>query len=212
MRDVLVGLLRGVGGLVWGWRLGLGTGGKVLARPWWCPWLLGVLAALVLPGALLAPAQASTDEPVTFTIAFTNEVDSFNPFLGIEAESYEMWALTYDYLVGYSMKDMSPEPALATEWETSDDGLTWTFTLRDDVTFSDGEPLTSADVAYTFGRVLDGGPEAASWSSYLKGVESVDTPDDTTVVLTLKEPNAVLPLLPIPIVPEHVWENVRRTR
>ena len=119
-----------------------------------------------------------------------------------------MWALTYDYLVGYSMKDMSPEPALATEWETSDDGLTWTFTLRDDVTFSDGEPLTSADVAYTFGRILDGGPEAATWSSYLNGVESVDTPDDTTVVLTLKEPNAVLPLLPIPIVPEHVWENI----
>ena len=39
-----------------------------------------------------------------------------------------MWALTYDYLIGYSMKDMSPQPALATEWETSDDGLTWTFT------------------------------------------------------------------------------------
>ena len=208
VRHVLVGLLRGdrraAGGAIG--RLGHRRQGTRLALA--VPVVAGVLAALVLPGAALAPAQASTDEPVTFTIAFTNEVDSFNPFLGIEAESYEMWALTYDYLVGYSMKDMSPEPALATEWETSDDGLTWTFTMRDDVTFSDGEPLTSADVAYTFGRVLDGGPEAASWSSYLKGVESVDTPDDTTVVLTLKEPNAVLPLLPIPIVPEHVWENV----
>ena len=39
-----------------------------------------------------------------------------------------MWALTYDYLVGYSMKDMSPEPGLATKWTTSPDGKTWTFT------------------------------------------------------------------------------------
>ena len=119
-----------------------------------------------------------------------------------------MWALTYDYLVGYTMEDMSPAPALATEWETSDDGLTWTFTMRDDAMWSDGEPLTAADVAYTYGRILDGGPEAATWSSYLKGVESVEAPDDTTVVLTLKKPNAVLPLLPIPIVPEHIWKDV----
>ena len=169
---------------------------------------LALLAATVLPGALAAPSQAAEDDPVTFVVGMTNEVDSFNPFLGIEAASYEMWSLTYDYLVGYTMEDMSPAPALATEWETSDDGLTWTFTMRDDAMWSDGEPLTAADVAYTYGRILDGGPEAATWSSYLKGVESVEAPDDTTVVLTLKKPNAVLPLLPIPIVPEHIWKDV----
>jgi peptide/nickel transport system substrate-binding protein len=166
-----------------------------------------MLGATLLPiAATTAPASAVGGG--TFIVALDNEVDSFNPFLGIEASSFEMWALTYDYLIGYSMKDMSPEPALATEWETSDDGLTWTFTMRDDVMWSDGEPLTAADVAYTYGRVLDGGPEAATWSSYLIGVESVEAPDDTTVVITLKKPNAVLPLLPIPIVPEHVWKDV----
>ena len=157
------------------------TGGNVLASWPRC----ALVAASLLPGrAGCRPPQAAEDDPITFTVAFINEVDSFNPFLGIEAESFEMWALTYDYLVGYSMEDMSPEPALATEWETSDDGLTWTFTMRDDVTWSDGEPLTASDVAYTYGRVLDGGPEAATWSSYLIGVESVEAPDDTTVVLT----------------------------
>ena len=174
--------------------------------------MLASLCAVVLPLAVLAPPAMADEEPTTFTVALLNEVDSFNPFLGIEAESFEMWALAYDYLVGYSMEDMSPEPALATEWETSDDGLTWTFTMRDDVTWSDGEPLTAQDVAYTYGRILDGGPEAATWSSYLTGVESVEAPDDTTVVLTLKKPNAVLPLLPIPIVPEHVWKDVPRGR
>ena len=137
-----------------------------------------------------------------------NEVDSFNPFLGIEATSYEAWALTYDYMITYSMKDMSPEPGLATKWETSDDGLTWTFDIRTGVKWSDGQDLTARDIAYTYNRIIDGGPEAASWISYLKGVQEVTAPDDTHVVLKLKAPNSVLPLLPIPIVPEHVWKDV----
>ncbi len=169
---------------------------------------LALVVASLLPAAMPASAQAAEAESATLTVGLPNEVDSFNPFLGIEASSFEMWALTYDYLIGYSMEDMSPEPALATEWETSDDGLVWTFTVRDDVDWSDGEPLTARDVAYTFNRVLDGGPEAATWSSYLVGVESVEATDDTTVVLTSKKPNAVLPLLPIPIVPEHIWKDI----
>ena len=55
---------------------------------------------------------------MVFNVAMLGEgVDSLNPFLGFQAPSYEMWALTYDYLVGYSMKDMSPAPGLATKWD-----------------------------------------------------------------------------------------------
>jgi peptide/nickel transport system substrate-binding protein len=166
-----------------------------------------VLACL-LPGlAVGGPAQA--DSKVVFKVAMLGEgVDSLNPFLGFQAPSYEMWGLTYDYLVGYSMKDMSPEPDLATKWTTSPDGKTWTFTVRSGVKFSDGVPLTAKDVAYTFNRVLHGTVEGTNWLSYLQGVKTVTAPDDTTVVLKLKKPVATLPLLPIPIVPEHVWKNV----
>ncbi|MFN8195132.1 MAG: ABC transporter substrate-binding protein [Nocardioidaceae bacterium] len=164
------------------------------------------LAPAVGVGAA-APGAAAADK-TTFTVALLNEADSFNPFLGIQAESFEMWALTYDYMTGYSMTDMSPEPALADSWDTSEDGLTWTFHIRDDVDWSDGEHLTANDIAYTYNRVLDGGPEAATWSSYLSGVTSVEATDDTTVVLKTKKPSATLPLLPIPIVPEHVWKDV----
>ena len=45
----------------------------------------------------------------TFTVGLDNEVDSFNPFLGIEAPSYEMWALTYDRLITYDMETMAAE-------------------------------------------------------------------------------------------------------
>jgi peptide/nickel transport system substrate-binding protein len=170
---------------------------------------VGALAAM---GAVLAspvaPTPAAAADPVRFTVGITNEVDSFNPFLGIEAESYEMWALTYDYMISYSMEDMSPEPGLATSWEPSPDGLTWTFDIREGVMWSDGQPLTARDIAYTYNRILDGGPESSTWGSYLTSVTKIEAPDDTHVVLTLEKPNAVLPLLPIPIVPEHIWKDV----
>jgi peptide/nickel transport system substrate-binding protein len=78
---------------------------------------LGLLLGTLLPGlAVGAPAQGKADK-VIFHVAMLGEgVDSLNPFLGIQAPSYEMWGLTYDYLTGYSMTDMSPEPGLASKW------------------------------------------------------------------------------------------------
>src|SRR6478735_5710975 len=88
---------------------------------------LAVLAAGVVAllgsalGNPVAPAQADSTDPVTFTVGFTGDVDSLNPFTGYNAEPYELWALSYDFMIGYSMTDMSPVPSLATDWETSDD-------------------------------------------------------------------------------------------
>jgi len=177
----------------------------------------GSAVATLLVGGVVwgstTPARAGSGSSVdnaTFTIGMTNEVDSFNPFNGIEAESYEAWALMYDYMIGWSPDDMSPqaEGGLATSWDTSGNGLTWTFHIREGVSWSDGVPLTAKDIAYTYNRILDGGPESASWGSYLTSVTSVTAPDATTVLLQLKKPNAVLPLLPMPIIPEHIWKNV----
>ena len=106
------------------------------------------------------------------------------------------------------MKDISPQPELATKWTPSADGLTWTLDIREGVTWSDGQPLTAKDVAYTLNRIIDGGAEAVNYGTYLKGVTSATATDDTHVVLKLSKPIASLPLLPIPIVPEHIWKNV----
>jgi peptide/nickel transport system substrate-binding protein len=168
---------------------------------------VGIVGLSMSVVGLSAP-QASAADPVVFTVGIGNEVDSFNPFLGIEAESYEMWALMYDSMITYKPEDMSPQPGLASDWETSGDGLTWTFTIRDDVTWSDGEKLTADDVAYTLNRILDGGPESATWGSYLTSVDTITATNPTTVEMQLSEPNAVLPLLPMPILPEHVWSDV----
>src|SRR4051794_27514681 len=172
-----------------------------------------VLAALLaMVGlALVAPAathSAAGDKKVTFTMAGLEKVDNFNPFKGYQAITYEAWALMYDYLVGYKMSDMSPTPELATSWDTSNDGLTWTFHMRSGLKWSDGKPLTAADVAYTFTRVLNGSAENLQWGTYLKTVKTAPAPDDPPVVLKLSKPMATLPLLPIPIIPEHIWKNV----
>jgi peptide/nickel transport system substrate-binding protein len=177
--------------------------------------VLGLLVASLLPGlAVGAGSPAQGRAPVVFKVGMLGEgVDSLNPFLGFQAPSYELWGLTYDYLVGYSMKDMSPEPDLATKWTTSPDGLTWTFTVRTGVKFSDGVPMTAKDVAFTYNRVLaKGSVEGTNWLSYLQGVNSVTAPNDTTVVMKLAKPVATLPLLPIPIVPEHIWKNVSESQ
>ena len=161
---------------------------------------------------MLAPAQtagAADGDKVTFTVGLKNEVDSFNPFLGIEAPSYEMWALTYDYMVGYSMEDMSPVPALAKYWETSEDGLPGPSTCA---TASPG-PTASRSPPRTSPTPTTGSSTARSGGDHVGAPTSPRSrrsprPDDTTVVLKLSKPNAVLPLLPIPIIPEHIWKNV----
>jgi len=125
------------------------TAGALLA-------VLGLLLASLISG-LATSSPAAAKEKVVFHVGMLGEgVDSLNPFLGFQAPSYEMWGLTYDYLTGYTMKDMSPAPGLATKWTTSPDGRTWTFTVRSGVKFSDGVPLTAADVAYTYNRILHG--------------------------------------------------------
>ena len=59
----------------------------------------------------------------------------------------------YDYLVDIDPVSNEPKARLATDWTVSDDGMTYTFTLADGVTFDDGSPFTSADVVYTFDRL-----------------------------------------------------------
>jgi peptide/nickel transport system substrate-binding protein len=75
---------------------------------------------------------------------------------------------------------------LAASW-TQDDATTWTFKLVDGVTFQNGEPFTSADVKYSFERILD--PATASaYAGLYSQIESIETPDATTVVFRLKSP------------------------
>ncbi|MFD3687401.1 ABC transporter substrate-binding protein [Nocardiopsis sp. NPDC058631] len=167
-------------------------------------------AALLLVGAAAAaPAAADTgNETDTLTVAIAQQVDSFNPFTAQLAVTTSILNHVYDSLVTVDAATNEPAAALAEEWEPSEDGLTWTFHLREDVVFSDGEPLTADDVVWTFTTIMENESAAIANGSYVSGFDSVTAEGDHTVVIELGEPQATMSSLNVPIVPRHVWEPI----
>lgn len=143
--------------------------------------LLAGLAAMLLAGC--AGAEAPT---AVLRVAMQPLVQTDPAF--ISSDSEVLFANhVYDYLV-----DINPEnqivPRLATEWQVSDDGLVYTFSLAEGVTFHNGDPLTAEDVVWTFERLSDpemGGPTADLYA----GVQSVEATGEREVTFTLEQPN-----------------------
>lgn len=104
----------------------------------------------------------------------------------------------FDTLVAFREGSTDVEPALATRWTVSKDGLTWTFSLREGVKFSDGAPLTATEVAASFGRGLKADPAAppGGWAALLRGapgiVKDVRAVDSRTLQVVLRQPYAPL--------------------
>ena len=168
----------------------------------------GLVLAVVSGPALVGANPASAADNKVLTVGITEDVDNLNPFKGINAESYEAWQVMYNYLTGYSQKDFSPVPELATAWVESPDHKTWTYTIQSGVKWSDGVPLTSADVAYTFNRILHGKVEQVNYGNYVASITSVTAPNPTTVVMKVSRPSPIMIHLQVPILPEHIWKNV----
>ncbi len=107
-------------------------------------------------------------------------------------------------------KDLLPAPDLATDWETSQDGLEWTFNLRDDVLWHDGEKFTAEDVVYTFNEITLNKDLGANNASYFKDVKEVELVDEYTVKFLLESPVAALPAylgFNTEIMPKHIFEG-----
>jgi len=107
--------------------------------------------------------------------------------------NYPQALLSSQFVEGLTaLEDGRPVPALAESWETSDDGKTLTFTLRDDVTFTDGTPFDAAAVVANVQHVQD--PETASSTGYLalQSITKATATDDHTVTLTLSRPDSAL--------------------
>ena len=174
--------------------------------------LAAVCAALLLLGGATSAAMAESPsaspggvaEPV-FRVGFSMDVGNMNPFVDYSAVSWETFLLTYNFLTWYD-ENNQPVPELATEWQVSDDETVWTFTIRDDVMWHDGVPLTAGDIAFTYNLILDN--EIWFYMSYLQDVTKVEAPDDTTLVITSRQPNPMMLALYVPIVPEHLWSTI----
>jgi len=142
-------------------------------------------------------------------ISQLSDFPSLNPFISSGAE----WVVTinvYECLVMLN-PDWGISPWLAKSWDISEDGLTYTFHLQENAIWSDGVPLTSEDVKFTFeGWTTHNMPRMLP---YVKNIKSIDTPDEYTVVFHLKaRDNTFIPrTLAWPalcIVPKHIWKDI----
>lgn len=165
-------------------------------------------ACLVLASQSPAPAGQGR----TLTVGISQGIDSLNPFLAVFSASTEMGRLMYDFLTRYSAADATPIPGLAERWSATSDGRTWTYTIRSGVRWTDGQPVTSADVAFTFHLIMTNPDAATANGSFVTNIASVEVPDARTVVLRTRTPSATMLALDIPIVPEHVWRHVREIK
>ena len=152
------------------------------------------------PGNTEAPQQSNSAAGVkdSVVIAIGSEPETLDPTKGW---GHGNAPIVQSTLVKYN-SELNFENDLATGYELSDDGLVWTFTLRDDAYLTDGEKLTAADVAFTLETA-----KAAQGSVDLTYMESAVAKDDSTVVVTLSKPTSILlnTLASVGIVPEHAY-------
>lgn len=157
------------------------------------------------PNAADAASSAGDD---TLTIATTTDVVNFNPLIGNSRSDYWVTNLMYPHLLSIA-DDGSKEPFLATDWGYVDE-ITGFYEIRDDFVWSDGEPLTAEDVAYTLNAVKRDAPAGTFYGQMgTFEAESAEAVSDTRVEFKLTEPDASL-VGEIGfwgnVVPQHVFE------
>ncbi len=145
--------------------------------------LLGTAAVT----AFAASAAYAQDLAIGMNSASSGPLD---PHVSTASGDKIVFSMLFNGLVRFQPGSMNPadiEPDLAESWETSEDGLVWTFTLRDDVTFhGDHGNLTAEDVVFSLQRAAN--PDVSSVSSDYAAFETIEAVDDRTVRITLSEP------------------------
>jgi peptide/nickel transport system substrate-binding protein len=178
--------------------------------------ILGLIAAtalLAVPVYAAAqtetPSPAGTQEKVTFIYGDTGEPSSLNPMKGYLAIDFYAWAWSYHLPITFGVDDLGAVPDFVVDTEVSEDGTTFTYTTRQGLRWSDGEPMTAEDMAFTLDLYKSN--NAYLPQNYLTLMESVEATDDRTVVLTTSQPTSLysgaVPYMYTYILPEHVWSE-----
>ncbi len=162
----------------------------------------GVAPALLSdlgPQAGVRPVEAasSAGDRGTLIVGGVTQYRTLDPGRTIEVNGMSIEKACYDTLLTFYGEDLrTPRPLLATAWRISPDGRTFTFTLRSGIRFASGNELTSADVKWSFERILN---LKANTLFLFDGVEGIDAPNPTTVIMRTKAPKPdLIPILSHP--------------
>ncbi|WP_114784981.1 ABC transporter substrate-binding protein [Vibrio tetraodonis] len=169
-----------------------------------------VLATVIIAAGLSPAAMATERSELTIhPKEFSTFVRNFNPYLGA-THLHTTWDFIYEPLVVFNeMQENKPVFRLASSYSLSKDLTNVTFYLRQDVNWSDGQPFNANDVVYSFNLVKNN-PELDQ-SGINSWVSSVKRINDYRVRFELTEANSNAPyeIVKVPIVPEHIWKNVK---
>ncbi|MGI5268739.1 ABC transporter substrate-binding protein [Nonomuraea sp. CA-218870] len=175
-------------------------------RKWLARLAVMGVALLVVGQGQVALAQDPAAGKKIVRVGATQAVDSMNPFLAVRLVSTSIHRWMYGFLTVPDHKTLKPSPDLAESWSSSDDGLTWTFKIRT-AKWSDGQPITAEDAAWTFNKIMTDDAAKTANGPAVENFESV-TANGQDLVIKLKNPQASILENPIPIMPKHVWEKV----
>jgi peptide/nickel transport system substrate-binding protein len=160
-------------------------------------------------GGTAAPAADVT--PAVARIGWAGSPDSLNPGLAILTEAYTIFELVYDSMYELNL-DGSFTLHLAESVKRSDDGLVYTYKIKEGIKWHDGKPLTAEDISFTYNLYKDT-PEYPYLNGYYTTYfESVTATDKNEVILTLNEaiPNIESQLVFLYVLPKHIWEGVNK--
>jgi ABC-type transport system substrate-binding protein len=167
-------------------------------------------AALAAGAAATAPAAvaSSSSSGSTLRIQAQTAFSTFNPFTAYFDGDLEVLNNIYPQLTAINETGQAV-PYLATKWSTSSNDLTWTFTIKSGLKWSDGKPLTAADAAWTLNLIMHNSVAATANGALVADFKTVTAPNATTLVITTTQPeaNMLYNVNTIPIVPEHIWAS-----
>jgi len=138
-------------------------------------------------------------------------LDTLTPLVSTDAYASEIQNYVLESLLVRHPETLEWQGLLARDWEVAEDGLTITFELRRGLRFSDGEPLTAADVAFSYDFIMDEAIAAPRQRAYYRRVEAVEAVDRHTVVFRFAEPyfNALSLAGGLPVLAEHYYGRFR---
>jgi peptide/nickel transport system substrate-binding protein len=170
--------------------------------------LAGAFAQTATPST---SASGSASQGVAFTYADTSEPSSLNPMVGYLGTDYTFWAMTYDLPINFSTEDFSADldHSLVTSVDSAEDGMTFTYHLRPDVKWSDGEPFSADDVVWTLNYYKTN--NVSNYSTDLELFKDAETIDANTFELHTTQPTSFFSgdsvFMYEYILPQHIWSK-----
>lgn len=170
------------------------------------------LLVLVAPLTVLAQGPGEGGVPIEGSTRSSANLTTFMPIRCSGVDCANVWAMMYPTLTGVNPETQIVTPGepntLATDWEVSEDGLTYTFNLRSDMTWNDGTPVTAEDVLFTW-QAIEQGEVVGLSSTYSpagRDIENIEKVDDDTIAITFTSANCQgINRTTFPLIPAHVY-------